>query len=75
MKNGICLLLLAFLFLPLLLSGQVKLIYDTDFGGDADDLGALAMLHQFVDRGECRPLHYGHCRPGHSFSVDVDHSF
>jgi hypothetical protein len=32
---------------------QVKIIFDTDFGGDADDLGALAMLHNFVNRGEC----------------------
>jgi hypothetical protein len=32
---------------------QVKIIFDTDFGGDADDLGALAMLNNFIDRGEC----------------------
>ena len=35
------------------LFSQVKIIFDTDFGGDADDLGALAMLHNFVDKGEC----------------------
>lgn len=35
---------------------QVKIIVDTDIGGDADDLGALAMLHHFVDRGECELL-------------------
>ena len=35
------------------LSAQVPVIFDTDFGGDADDLGALAMLHYFVDQGEC----------------------
>ena len=29
-----------------------KVILDTDFGGDADDLGALAMLHYYADRGE-----------------------
>ncbi len=34
-------------------TAQVKIIFDTDFGGDADDLGALAMLHHFVDKGEC----------------------
>ena len=50
-------LLYIFLF-ALLLSvnpvfSQVKLTFDTDFGGDADDLGALAMLHHFVDAGEC----------------------
>jgi inosine-uridine nucleoside N-ribohydrolase len=34
----------------------VKIIFDTDFGGDADDLGALAMLHNFYNRGECELL-------------------
>ena len=34
-------------------SDPPKIIFDTDFGGDADDLGALAMLHHFVNRGEC----------------------
>ncbi|MEX0290572.1 MAG: hypothetical protein AB3N14_15820, partial [Flavobacteriaceae bacterium] len=32
--------------------GQVKVIFDTDFGGDADDLGALAMLNHFKNKGE-----------------------
>jgi len=32
---------------------QTNIIFDTDFGGDADDLGALVMLHHFVDKGEC----------------------
>ncbi|MEM9261287.1 MAG: nucleoside hydrolase, partial [Bacteroidota bacterium] len=32
--------------------GQVKLIFDTDFGGDADDLGALAMLNHFYAKQE-----------------------
>ncbi|MCF8362587.1 MAG: nucleoside hydrolase [Prolixibacteraceae bacterium] len=46
------------ILLPLLLvllnsAAQEKIIFDTDFGGDADDLGALAMLHGFVDSGEC----------------------
>ncbi|MBN1764537.1 MAG: nucleoside hydrolase [Sedimentisphaerales bacterium] len=34
----------------------VKIIFDTDIGGDADDLGALVMLHNFVDKGECKLL-------------------
>lgn len=38
------------------LSGQVRIIFDTDFGGDADDLGALVMLHQLQRRGECELL-------------------
>lgn len=33
-----------------------KIIFDTDFGGDADDLGALAMLNNFVNKGECELL-------------------
>ena len=46
------------LIIPLLVSfvtvtAQVKIIFDTDFGGDADDLGALAMLHGFIDNKEC----------------------
>jgi len=32
---------------------QTKLIFDTDFGGDVDDLGALVMLHNFVAKKEC----------------------
>jgi len=35
---------------------QVKIIFDTDIGGDSDDLGALAMLHTFIDRGDCELL-------------------
>lgn len=30
----------------------VQIIFDTDFGGDADDLGAVAMLHYYADRGD-----------------------
>jgi inosine-uridine nucleoside N-ribohydrolase len=37
-------------------SGQVKIIFDTDLGGDCDDLGALAMLNHFIDRNECELL-------------------
>jgi len=35
---------------------QPNLIFDTDFGGDADDLGALAMLNHFSNKGECNIL-------------------
>lgn len=49
---------LLLLFVTFLLSvtnafAQTKIIFDTDFGGDVDDLGALVMLHNFVDKGEC----------------------
>ena len=36
--------------------GQPKIIFDTDIGGDADDLGALVMLHNLMSRGECELL-------------------
>ncbi len=55
-KNLIRPLLILAMMLPALLSAQVKVIFDTDFGGDADDLGALAMLHHFIDRKECQLL-------------------
>ncbi|MEO1263305.1 MAG: nucleoside hydrolase [Bacteroidota bacterium] len=50
-----------YLFILILFSfnsscAQPQLIFDTDFGGDFDDLGALAMLHHFVDNNECELL-------------------
>lgn len=35
---------------------QTRIIFDTDFGGDADDLGALSILHTLVDMEECELL-------------------
>ncbi|MEQ9265400.1 MAG: nucleoside hydrolase [Balneolaceae bacterium] len=35
---------------------QVNIIFDTDFGGDADDLGALAMLNHFQNKKEINLL-------------------
>jgi len=35
---------------------QPNLIFDTDFGGDADDLAALAMLNHFANKNECNLL-------------------
>jgi len=46
-------LLIGIFFLAVISQAQTRIIFDTDFGGDADDLGALAMLHHFVDRNEC----------------------
>lgn len=34
----------------------VRVIFDTDIGPDYDDVGALAMLHHFEDRGEATLL-------------------
>ena len=47
------LLLIALLFLSFNSQAQTRIIFDTDIGGDADDLGALAMLHHFIDKNEC----------------------
>lgn len=55
-RVSIIFLLIFSLFMNLLLKGQEKIIFDTDFGGDADDLGALVMLHHFMDRKECELL-------------------
>lgn len=51
MKHHITTLLL--LLIGLASQAQPKIIFDTDFGGDADDLGALVMLHHLMNRGEC----------------------
>lgn len=56
MKAYIYPIALVLSFLPQLVFNQVKIIFDTDFGGDTDDLGALAMLHNFMDRDECELL-------------------
>ena len=34
----------------------VKIIFDTDIGGDCDDAGALAMIHRLCDLGEAELL-------------------
>lgn len=49
-----CFLILILFALPGIT--QPKIIFDTDIGGDADDLGALAMLHNYVKRGDCELL-------------------
>ena len=51
--NKLLLLLIGVLFFPVISQAQTRIIFDTDFGIDADDLGALAMLHHFVDKEEC----------------------
>jgi len=52
----ISILFAAFLLSVTTAFAQTKIIFDTDFGGDVDDLGALVMLHNFVDKGECNLL-------------------
>jgi len=53
----------ALLLLSLLISCQnhqhgtpVKIIFDTDMGSDCDDVGALALLHQFANQGKAEIL-------------------
>lgn len=59
MKNlSILLFFLGFLF-AFQLKAQPRIIFDTDIGSDADDLGALAMLHNYVKRGHCELLAIG----------------
>lgn len=53
---SVFLMLLFSLFINLSLMAQERIIFDTDIGGDADDLGALVMLHHFMDRNECELL-------------------
>lgn len=53
-------LILILLFLPGVFLAQkpapVKIIFDTDIAPDYDDVGALALLHTFEDRGEATIL-------------------
>lgn len=51
MKTKLSVYILFLLWAPAVFS-QTKIIFDTDFGGDADDLGALAMLNHFQNKGE-----------------------
>jgi len=50
----------------------VKLILDTDMGGDCDDAGALAMLHALSDRGECEILAVTHCCRGRQYGACIE---
>ncbi len=52
-QSRLLLLLIVTIFLSVNSQAQTRIIFDTDFGIDADDLGALAMLHHFVDKNEC----------------------
>ena len=52
-QSRLILLMIGTLFLSINTYAQTRIIFDTDFGIDADDLGALAMLHHFVDKNEC----------------------
>ena len=53
MRKQILIVFAIIFFSALTVKSQVKIIFDTDFGGDADDLGALVMLHNMYNKGEC----------------------
>ncbi len=50
------LIVLLLTFVSSALYAQPKIILDTDFGNDADDLGALSILNNLENRGECEVL-------------------
>jgi inosine-uridine nucleoside N-ribohydrolase len=53
------LLIIVFFLLPgavLAQPGPVKIIFDTDIAPDYDDVGAMALLHAFADKGEATIL-------------------
>ncbi|MCC6289856.1 MAG: nucleoside hydrolase [Chitinophagaceae bacterium] len=59
MKIKILSFLLMFIFLHQLHAQKkqpVPVIFDTDMGPDYDDVGAMALLHYFEDRGDARIL-------------------
>ncbi|CAN5286084.1 nucleoside hydrolase [soil metagenome] len=51
----------------------VRVIFDTDVGGDVDDAGALAVLHALADRGEIEILAMG-VVIGHEAAVPFVHA-
>lgn len=50
----------------------VKIILDTDMGGDCDDAGALAMLHALADQGACEILAVTHCCRGKQYGACIE---
>lgn len=43
-------------FVPTMVVAQVRVIFDTDIAPDFDDVGAMALLHAFADKGEANIL-------------------
>lgn len=50
----------------------VNIIFDTDMGGDCDDVGALFVLHGAVERGEARLLATMGCVSAESIAPALD---
>ncbi len=56
LKNVIISSFLLAVICQISLYSQEKIIFDTDFDSDIDDVGALYMLHTFADRGDVEIL-------------------
>ena len=50
----------------------IKIIFDTDIGGDCDDAGALALIHRLCDKGEAELLAVTHCYNGEYYAGCID---
>lgn len=50
----------------------IKIIFDTDIGGDCDDAGALALIHRLCDKGEAELLAVTHCGNGAYYAGCID---
>lgn len=46
------------------MSAEIKILFDTDIGCDCDDAGAMAVMHELANRGECEILAVTHCCAG-----------
>ena len=70
----ICLTIsIAFAALPLRAAETpVKILLDTDFGDDGDDLAALAVLHHLADLGEVEILAIGQSNSRHDAPAAID---
>ena len=51
---------------------SVKIMLDTDIGGDCDDAGAIALLHSLAKRGECEILSVTHCFKNEYYAGCID---
>src|ERR1041384_8358436 len=49
-------ILFLLVFVSTMSFAQVPVIFDTDIGPDFDDVGAMALLHAFADKGEAKIL-------------------
>ncbi len=77
LKAIVSLFLVFLLLMPTLMMAQVeqpkKIIYETDMSTSADDVGALAMIHGLVNRGEAELLAvcYNEVHPSGAAAIDA----